>query len=274
MLAGGFSVSAAQGGSGLPADAAERESRRTVAAITPDFGENIKEKKAQNSDTIGWLYVPGTEINNVILQNPGNKSNSYYLTRDFYGNPDKDGLYCADFRARFGDGRRKSLSRIVTLFGHSWEDDPNGRLFAQLKKYRDPQFARDNPYIFFSTGSENMAWEVFAVFDTTIDLPYITPDLSDNHFFDMLDIVSALSVYDYGIEIHESDRILTLSTCTYAVKGQAQLPYYNDYRFAIMARLAGPDEEAKNEAVFSQNGQTLKPDAISKEMKARHLPPV
>jgi len=232
-----------------------------VSEITPDFYEDILQKQEQNGDTIGWLHIPNTEINDVILKNPTEETNNYYLNINFDGEPDEDGVFCADRRAQFGEGGREDLSRITALYGHSRDDDPEGTLFSPIKKYRDPEFAGDHPYIFFSTEAENMVWEVFAVFDTTIYLPYIEPDLSDGEFYKMLNTVYASSLYDYYPEITSEDKLLVLSTCTFNVPEHENLPALNDYRFVVMARLVDPDEPAKEQAEFTHKARYSGPDS-------------
>jgi len=234
----------------------------TIWAITPDNRGEVWDRQEQNPDTAGWLYIPGTEVDEVVLKNPVDKSNDYYLNRSFDGGPDPNGTFCIDRRASIGSGTRGGLSRNTTIYGHSWDDDPDGTLFSQLKRYRDEDFAREHPYLFFSTGSEDMAWEVFAVFDTVTDLLYNVPNLNDNEFFDVLDIVEQASLYSYNVAVGPADKILTLSTCTFSVEGHGELPPVNNYRFVIMARLMDPDEIFADEAVFAVNGDPISPDEI------------
>lgn len=245
---------------------ASSSSAGTIRSITPDYSAKIQAKKQQNADVVGWLRVPGTDINEVILQNPSKSNpftpkNAYYLNLNFDKQPDKNGVFSADHRASFGANGRDSLSRITTIYAHSWSDNPDGEIFAQLKRYRDSDFAKEHPYIFFSTEPENMVWEVFAVFDTTIYLPYVRPRLSTGVFYQTLDMVRDLSYYNYDIGVSADDRILALSTCTYSVDGHPSLPSLNDYRFVVMARLVGPEETLRDSAVFAVNASRLSPDA-------------
>lgn len=238
----------------------------TIREILPSFSARVKEKQRENKDVVGWLQIPGTAIDTPIVQNPTENNdfsvkNNYYLNTDFYGNPDKNGTFCADYRASFGANGRKSLSRITAIYAHSWDDRPNGTLFSPLKYYRDEDFARAHPYIYFSTGSEEMVWEVFAVFDTTIYLPYVRPNLPDDKFVQTLDMIYALTYYHYDVAVGEQDKLLALSTCTYSVDGHANLPAENDYRFVVMAKYVEPDAPRKTEAVFSVNTSRLSPDA-------------
>jgi len=146
-----------------------------VAAITPTNGERIREKKDENEDVVGWLTVPGTDIDSVIVQNPAD-DNGFYSKHDFAGTPNRDGTYSADCRCDFTTPTREGISQNIALYGHSWDENPDGQLFAQLKRFKEPDFAEAHPYIFFSTEDEDMAWEVFAVYDITVNQPYIIPE--------------------------------------------------------------------------------------------------
>ena len=234
-----------------------------VAAITPANGERIREKKDENEDVVGWLTVPGTDIDSVIVQNPTDDV-GFYTTHDFAGNPSKDGTYSADCRCDFTVLTREGISQNIALYGHNWDENPDGRLFAQLKRFKEPDLAEAHPYIFFSTEAEDMAWEVFAVYDVTVNQPYIIPDLPWASLSEMLDIAYDASIYDYDIRLTESDKILTLSTCSFDVPGRSPLPLDKipDYRFVVMARPVPPDDARKETAAVNVNDDPLPPDAM------------
>jgi sortase B len=236
------------------------QSQNREPITVPDLTALVAASKQENADVVGWLQIPGTEIDRVILQNPPNLAdNTYYLNRDFQKSPHRDGCFCTDFRVKTGDGSRAALSRNTTIYGHSWTDDPDGALFAQLKRYRDPDFARAHPYIFYSTHRETMVWEVVAVFEATTAFPYITPDPSDKRLRSNLARIEELSLYDYANPPTMADKFLTLSTCVYSVLGQPELPALNDYRFVVMARLVAPDEPLKSQADFVINAERIPP---------------
>ena len=234
-----------------------------VAAITPANGERIREKKDENEDVVGWLTVPGTDIDSVILYSP-EKDNGFYTNHDFAGNPSKDGFYFADNRCDFTSPTRDRISQNIALYAHSWDENPDGQLFAQLKRFKNPDFAEAHPYIFFSTEAEDMVWEVFAVYNITVNQSYIIPDLPWSTLSKILDIAYQASVLDYGIRLTESDKILTLSTCSFEVPGRPPLPLDKipDYRFVVMARLVSPDDARKETATVTANNDPLPPDAM------------
>lgn len=247
-----------------PGDTNQEQESATVTAITspPQFTSKVKAYKRANEDTVGWLYIPGTTINNVVVQNPNALGNNYYLRHSFTGQLSVKGTYCADRRDHFGTGSRESLSRNTVLYAHNFDDDPNGILFAQLQKYKDPDFAARHPYIFFSTESEDLVWEVFAVYDTTVNFPYVWPNLSYDTYRYILHYVDAASIYQYNdISITENDKLLTLSTCTFSIKGKKLEPgKENDYRFVVMARLVNPGESLHKNASLTVRQKTLHAD--------------
>jgi sortase B len=234
--------------------------RESYEKIVPDLTNLVAAKKRENADVVGWLQIPGTGIDRVILQNPPNLAdNTYYLNVDFQKQPNRDGCFCTDFRVKTGDGSRAALSRNTTIYGHSWTDDPDGALFAPLKRYRDPDFAREHPYIFYSTHRETMVWEVVAVFEAATALPYITPDPSDKRLRSNLAAIRELSLYDYANPPTREDKFLPLSTCVYSELGQPDLPELHDYRFVVLARLIEPDKPLKKQADFTVNEDRMPP---------------
>lgn len=245
---------------GLVASAA---SPRSATYMLTDLSNNVLEKKALNPDTIGWLYVPDTSLNDPILFN--SESNNYYTNRGFDGKYNETGSYFADRRSIFGTGGRDGFGRNTTIYGYSKSDDPDDPMFSQLKKYRDPEFARTHPYIFFSTEKEDIAWEVFAVFDAHVNLPYILSEPSDMSVEDLATVIRLSSIYNYDVDVKPEDRVLTLSTAVYSVDGHPDLSKTElryDYRFAIAAKMVPPDEALKKEAQLDLNPAPVPPDTF------------
>ena len=109
--------------------------------------EKIDQGIKRNPDTVGWLYIPNTEIDDAVLQGP---DNDYYLRIDEDKKYDIFGCYFTDFRCKVVD--RDNLVKNTIIYGHSdYRDNPDGKKFSQLFKYaQDINFVRNNPYIYFS----------------------------------------------------------------------------------------------------------------------------
>ena len=238
-----------------------------ISSVTPDFLEQIAEKYEQNTDTVGWLSVPNTAINDVVLQREGHprEANFYYLRLNFEQEYDFYGVYYADARAEIGT-TRGDLGVNTCIYGHAITDvkekDDYTIKFGPLHDFRDPEFARQNPYIFFSTEEENMAFEVVAVFVSNVDNPAnpynSNPDPEEMQLLIKEEILPRSKYIYEGFEPQPEDKYLTLSTCIYTLDNGTVTGYPDTmYRYAILARLVGADEPMKDEAVFEENPDVL-----------------
>lgn len=198
----------------------------------------------QNRDTVAWLKISGTEINNSVLQS---YDNAFYLRRNERRQYDVYGCYFLDYECMTGG--RDDLSRNTIVYGHEdISDDPDSKRFSQLYKFLDPAFARATPTIQFCTQEDPMDWQVFAVFYTNISFNYIAVDVDDDEFTELVTTARQKSIYDYDVEVGPEDKILTLSTCT--VK-------YGDHehRFVVMAKLLGEEEDVPVFAEFTERDE-------------------
>lgn len=220
--------------------------------------EQIDQGKARNSDTVGWIQIPNTTIDDAVLQRRDPKAthlenNSYYLRIDEDKKASVFGCYFADPDSRMGD--REKLSRNTIIYGHSdLKDNPDGKKFSQLFKYTDIEFLKENPRIYFSTEDDDMVWQVFAVFFTHTSFNYIQANPSKVEFNKIIDEAKAKSEFIIDTPVTDEDKILTLSTCS---------AYYNrsdpdSYRLVIMAKLMPSDVEILNELKVEKNPNPVK----------------
>lgn len=190
-----------------------------VSVTEPETGAQrfiLREYEAlyrRNSDLVGWICVEGTAIDYPVVQSA---IKDYYLRRDF----DKK-------RANHGsvyvwEEADVSLpSDNVTLFAHRMND---GTMFYDLLMYRERAFWQEHPIFRFSTLSEHYKYEIFAVFRTSGNggegFAYHTfVDAVDRNSFEaFVDQCRALSFYDTGITPRYGDKLVTLSTCDYALE--------------------------------------------------------
>ena len=197
-----------------------------------DILEALDYETIQNPDTVAWLVVPGTRINNSVVQS---FDNLVYLRANERREYSVYGCYFADAECRVSS--REFLNHNTIVYGHSdLQDNPEGPRFSELYKFTDPQFARSTPVIEFSTLYDFMNWEVFAVFYTTVDFDYIAAE-PEGGIKALADEAKKQSIYDYGVQVGEDDHILTLSTCSIKEGDDGT------HRFVVMARLLDEDAE-------------------------------
>ena len=203
----------------------------TPAEIQKKMLTGMVNHYAKNEDTVGWLHVPGTTIDEVVVQAIGDSSNDYYMRRTNLKQENFDGCYFVDFRGHMGS--RDKLSKNTVIYGHSMDDNPESNRFSQLKKYLDIDFAKENGTIYFSTPDSEMLWQVFAVFYTDTSFNYIEPNLSNADFMNVVNSARKRSQFNFDVDVTANDKILTLSTCTYKFTAS----YPNNYRYVVMAKL-------------------------------------
>ena len=134
-----------------------------------DRQAELAEARAKNPDTVAWLYIPGAEVDDPVMQA---EDNGYYLKLDENGEYAMWGCYYAHCENQIG-GRDK-LDKNTTIFGHSASNcDPDGVRFTKLYRYMDADFVKENPYIYLSVDGDDLIFQITALFITDIEFDYI-----------------------------------------------------------------------------------------------------
>lgn len=197
------------------------------------FVSQVQKAAQKNPDTVGWLYIPGTDIDNSVLQS---FDNSYYIRRNEQRKDDIYGCYFADADAPIGTVEEFAPNTII--YGHSdLKDNPDGKRFSQLFRFTDETFAKQTPNIYFSTAEKDLVWRVFAVFYTHVSFNYILTHPTETEFARIVEKAKEGSLYQYDVDVTADDRVLTLSTCSvkYGTTGE--------YRLVVMSRLVREGED-------------------------------
>ena len=177
---------------------------------TVDRQSELAAARKKNPDTVAWLYIPGAEVDDPVMQA---EDNGYYLKLDENGEYSMWGCYYAHCEDHF-DSRAK-LDTNTVIFGHSASNcDPDGPKFTKLFRYMDADFVRENPYIYLSLDGEDLVFQVAALFVTDIAFDCISPDPIGDSQTAFLDSVAAKNWLNFdGVTVSQEDKLLTLSTC-------------------------------------------------------------
>ena len=202
------------------------------------FPENMNLKYsylyALNQDLVGWLNIPGTNLDVQVVQGP---DNDYYLRRDFYGKSSRYGCPYMDSK-----NDSKYLDDNTIIYGHHMSD---GLIFSNLDKYKTLEGYKESPIIEFNTLYETYYFKVFAAFyinatpadDNNYFFNFMITDFStDERFSKFTDELKKRSVIDTGITVQPDDKLLTLVTCTYE---------FNDARFVVVGRMVRENEKTE-----------------------------
>lgn len=166
---------------------------------------DLNELKQTNPDTIGWLEMPGTNINYPVVQT---SDNDYYLTHTFYKNPANSGWIYMDYR---NDPNGNNKNTII--YGHG---RLNKTMFGSLTNAVTESWFNnsDNGVIRFTTETETTLWQIFSSYIIPTTNDYIQTNFTNDVEYEaFLEMLKNRSKFDYGITLNASDKIITLSSC-------------------------------------------------------------
>lgn len=244
------SIQAPQGSlAGTPEPASEPASEPAASPVPLVSRQNkLVAAIGENPDTVAWLYLPGTEIDDPVVQAA---DNDYYLQRTFEGEYSVWGCYFADSLNTLDS--RANLDSNTVIYGHAYKnEDPDERKFTQLFKYLDPAFAEQNPYLYLALDGEDLAFQVAAVFFTDISFDYINPNPPQRDFHETIAAKNELLID--GLDFGPGDYVLTLSTCSH----RYDVDNTRNHRLVVMAKLL-PEGAAAREITITANPNPEKP---------------
>ena len=172
-----------------------------------------------NGDVLGWIAIPGTQVNYPILRG---KDNDYYLDHTWKGERSSVGAIFMDYRngADFSDDN-------TLIYGHNMK---NRSMFGELKYYVQEDFWEAHPYIYIVDAAGVRRCDIYAIYEaevTAVTYKRTFEDAAAKQKF--INYGARRTVVDTGVVPEADDRVITLSTCTgagYATRWvvQAVLP--------------------------------------------------
>lgn len=179
-------------------------------AVTKNDSENKYDVdfnllKNQNSDTVAWIKVNGTNIEYPIVKA---ENNEFYLNHSFDKTENSAGWIFADYRNKF-DGTDKN----IVIYGHNRKDKS---MFGSLKNILNPDWYNnsENSEIIFISEDGNCIYKVFSVYKIETESYYIKTNFENNNEFEkFLETIKKRSIKNFETDVSQTDSILTLSTC-------------------------------------------------------------
>ena len=179
---------------------------------TPAILGKYTELHKENADMVGWLSIPGTEIDYPVMQKAGNE---YYLHHDFYGEENRHGcLFVKDIADVNTPGD------CFIIYGHNMKD---GTMFGDLDEYRSEGYYQEHSVLKFDSLYEEREYEIMAVFLSHVYkegeegfryYDFYTAD-TEEAFQEFYENVMENALYDTGVTAAYGDTFLMLSTCAY-----------------------------------------------------------
>ncbi len=180
-----------------------------------DFGEL---QETVNADIYAWLYVPGTNVDDPVVQHP--TDDSYYL----YYNLDGSKGYPGGIYTEASCNGKDFTERMTVIYGHNMK---NGKGFGTLHNFEDSAVFEENRYIFIYLPDDIKVYEIFAAYEGSSNHIIYGHEWDDNSWVQYLsDTLLADGSKDNALdtyEFHADDRVLTLSTCVRNVPNKRYL---------------------------------------------------
>ncbi|MBR5752983.1 MAG: sortase, partial [Clostridia bacterium] len=201
-------------------------------AFPADMQAKFGDLYAQNQDLSGWIAIPGTTLDYPVVQTD---NDTFYQNHNFKKAASTLGT---PFLSTKNDAAELDLNTVV--YGQASAKEP--LMFSALESYRDKNYFLKHPVIQYSTLYEDYTFKVYAVFvtnaapeqDNGYVFDYTVPNLGTvESFAGYVDQLNERRLYDTGVDIESTDKLLTLSTST---------DDFEHARLVVVGRLLRADE--------------------------------
>jgi len=185
--------------------------------------QSILDLQEKNADTIGWLTIPGTQIDYPFLW-----ADDYdiYLRTDINGESSMAGSIFMDYRCD-----RNLLGAHSILFGHNMN---NGSMFGALIEFRDRTFFQEHQEGYIYLSNANIKLQIIACIVTTssnAEVYGVAETEEQKERF--LEVIKEENIHGReGIpeDLSIDDRFVLLSTCSYE---------HDEARTVVVYRIVG-----------------------------------
>lgn len=179
----------------------------------PESPVNWAEQRSINDNIYAWVSVPGTDVEQPILQHP--LADNFYLRHDLYGNETIEGSVYTQKKYNTTDF---TVDPVTLIYGHTFQD--NNTMFSTLHNYEDPTFFEEHPYFYVYTPEYNLTYKVVSAYETDNKLILAKWDVNNpekqQEYFDFI-----VDPQSWNQQIRETERLISgqdhvvqLSTCT------------------------------------------------------------
>lgn len=187
--------------------------------ISPDFPLiNFQLLEAQNSDTVGWVCIEGTNINYPVVQGEDNR---HYVSTLFDGSENQAGCIFMDYR------NSRNMENVHTiLYGHNMRDKS---MFADILNYQQQEYYDSHPSGMYISPEGNFRFDIVAAYVASLaDPSWQLEFTAEEDVNQWLEEAIAKSSFVSNITPEADDKFITLSTCSYE---------FDDARFVLVGVL-------------------------------------
>ena len=171
-----------------------------------------------NSDVIGWIYIPDTNINYPVVQGEDNR---HYVSTMADGSDNAAGSIFMDYR-----NTPDFTDKHTVIYGHNMR---NGSMFANITNYKKEDYLIEHPVGMIMTPAGNFRFEVIGGYVAQLSDPAWQLEFAgEEDFGAWLEETQGRIKTDGGAQPEVTDRIITLSTCSYE---------FSEARYVLVCRI-------------------------------------
>ncbi len=181
----------------------------TYGITVPEKNLDFEQLRTEvNEDIYAWLYVPGTDVDDPVVQHP--TDDSHYLNYNLNGTMGYPGGIYTEGSCNGQD----FTDRMTVIYGHNMRD---GSGFGSLHRFEDRAVFEESRYIFIYLPDDIKVYEIFAAYEGSNAHIIYGHAWDDESWVEYLsDTLRLTGDKDNAVESYEftaDDRVLTLSTC-------------------------------------------------------------
>ena len=172
--------------------------------LVPEYEMDFDALCAMNPDIIGWIRIPGTNIDYPLVKS---HDNAEYLRLAADGTPNNAGAVFMDMSSSEDFSDRNTI-----IHAHNQE---NHKMFHDLVLYEDESFFLEHPYVeIFLPDGQSALYRIFSCYVMENVYTYTSFFANDEDFEEYLSYTFESALYKTGQTVGKSDSVITLSTCT------------------------------------------------------------
>ena len=182
----------------------------TVSAEEKEYLANkFKGLLATNSETVAYVYIPGTQLDEPVVQTTDNAT---YLDKRFDGvNEPLMGAVFMD-----ADNKKDFSDRLTWLFGHARGSKvPDHRMFKDVNYFSRQEYFDEHPYVVIETPERKYYYEAVAMIIVPEETAFYRTSFDDAADFEkqLTTIYDTAQVKKPNVKVSSKDKYLVLSTC-------------------------------------------------------------
>ena len=188
---------------------APKQAYTTSAEEKEYLANKFKGLLATNSETVGYVYIPGTQLDEPVVQTT---DNSTYLDKRFDGGHEPYmGTVFMDT-----DNKKEFSDRLTWLFGHARGSKVGDhRMFNDVNYYSRQDYFDEHPYVVIETPERKYYYEAVAMIIVPEETAFYRTSFDDDKDFQtqLTTIYETAEVKKPNVKVSAKDKYLVLSTC-------------------------------------------------------------